>query len=116
MFKIESSYITIDRTFSSEDEALEWAVERMEQYVQDWVEEFVTLEKVGIADDPESFIDAVRDEDIDHEYIADALQDYVNQVRLNNGEYLQSIQVLKTRKAELERQLEQLTADNKESA
>ena len=122
MFKIESNYITVDRTFASEDEAREYAIEQMERYIHDWIEEFVEFETVGIADDPEAFIEAVRDGEIDNYDIADALQDYVDQVRFDKGAQLERIRGLLTRQAELEskaadlqEQLDQLRQDNQEA-
>lgn len=115
MFKIESNYIQVERTFASEDEAREFAVEEMERYIQDWIEEFVDIETVGIADDPEAFVEAVRDGMVDHDDIADALQDYVDQVRFNDGVYVERIRVLHARQAELEDELNQLRQDNQEA-
>ena len=115
MFRIESNYIQVDRNFASEDEAREYAVEQMERYVQDWLEEFVDIETVGIADDPEAFIAAVRDGDVEHDDIADALWDYVEQMRFNENVQLDRIRGLNARVSELQDQLEQLRQDNQEA-
>ena len=116
MFKIDSNYIQVDRTFTSEDEAREYAIEQMERYVHDWIEEFVDFETVGIADDPDAFIEAVRDVEIDNYDIADAIQEYVDHVSFNNGVYLERIRALQGRLAELEEQLKELRPGNQESA
>lgn len=114
MFKIESNYITVDRTFASEEEAREYAIEQMERYIHDWIEEFVDFETVGIADDPEAFIEAVRDGEIDNYDIADAIQEYVDKIRFDNGVYVERIRALQGRLAELEEQLKELRQGDQE--
>jgi len=116
MFKIESNYITVDQTFAAEDEAREWAVDQMQQYIEDFVEEFVTFETIRIADDPGAFIEAVRDGEIDNYDIANDLKDYVDQVRFNENVQLDRIRGLSARVSELQDQLEQLRRDNHEAA
>ena len=110
MFKIESDYITVDRVFFSEDEALEYAIEKMELYVRDWIEEFVDIEIAGIADDSEASIEAVREGEIEYDDIADEISHYVKEVVNERFEFKQRIQQLKQKIAELE-----LKSDNQEA-
>jgi len=118
MFKIESHYIdsiSNGHSFSSREEALEYAVEQMQGYVKQFIEEFVDIERVSIKDDPDAFIYAVRQQEIDSYDFADALEDYVDQVQLERSAYLQRIQVLQARNTELEEQLKELRQGNQEA-
>lgn len=87
MYRVQSDFVDVFETFSDEDDAIQAAVEKMQEYVDQYIEEFVDIQRVSILDDVNSYCDLVEMGDIEVDIIASDIKEFYGKHVLLKREY-----------------------------